>query len=479
MLVCSFWAVSRTRWAGRGAVGGGGPPRRACRGPSPGHGADAVGAGARGRWGGVQRYRASARRVGAVRAGRASGTTAYRTMAGIDEACLERVWDTAAGVRAAEWSQQCVDPARPLVLDIDSTLVEVHSENKQGAAPHYKRGYGFHPMLCSTGDGDPLWAKLRPGNAAANNIADHLEVLDRSIGQLPEGSAAGHRPGDEPAMAAQPIWVRTDSAGCSTRAAHGARDRNVTFFAAARQSTQITAANRRRSRRPGPLAAHHQEPQAAPRTRPGRRPHRQSRPVGLARGHTADHPAASRCTPARRRTLFDSPNWRCWGFLTDAKGDPARLDGAMRAHARVEDTIAAAQGLRAQQNAVPLLGRQRRMDRAVRHQPRLGHLVPAAASPRRARQSRTQTPPLAAMAHTRTHRALGPTPFGPLSIDEAILNRTGFIGDAPMVVKSAVGLAGGCGATSGIGLLAGGCGCVRVRVLRYGPGGFRVVGRPG
>ena len=313
MLVCSFWAVSRTRWAGRGAVGGGGPPRRACRGPSPGHGADAVGAGARGRWGGVQRYRASARRVGAVRAGRASGTTAYRTMAGIDEACLERVWDTAAGVRAAEWSQQCVDPARPLVLDIDSTLVEVHSENKQGAAPHYKRGYGFHPMLCSTGDGDPLWAKLRPGNAAANNIADHLEVLDRSIGQLPEGSAAGHRPGDEPAMAAQPIWVRTDSAGCSTRAAHGARDRNVTFFAAARQSTQITAANRRRSRRPGPLAAHHQEPQAAPRTRPGRRPHRQSRPVGLARGHTADHPAASRCTPARRA--------RCSTPPTGAAGD--------------------------------------------------------------------------------------------------------------------------------------------------------------
>ncbi len=34
------------------------------------------------------------------------------------------------------------------------------------------------------------------------------------------------------------------------------------------------------------------------------------------------------------------------------------------------------------------------------------------------------------------------------------MNRPEFAGDAPMVVKSAVGLARGCGATSGIGLLA-------------------------
>ena len=43
--------------------------------------------------------------------------------------------------------------------------------------------------------------------------------------------------------------------------------------------------------------------------------------------------------PGAQRTLFDSPNWRYWGFLTDAAGDPARLDETMRGHARVEDTI--------------------------------------------------------------------------------------------------------------------------------------------
>ena len=172
----------------------------------------------------------------------ASDTTAYRTLTGIDEEFLERVRDAAAGVRVRAWSRRRVDPGRPLVLDIDSTLVEIHSQNKHGAAPHYKRGYGFGPMLCSAGDGEPLWVKLRPGNAAANNIADRLEVLDRSIGGLREAFAAGHRPGDAPAMAAQPMWLRTDSAGCSAQIAQGCGDRNVTFFATARENTQITAA---------------------------------------------------------------------------------------------------------------------------------------------------------------------------------------------------------------------------------------------
>ena len=52
-------------------------------------------------------------------------------------------------------------------------------------------------------------------------------------------------------------------------------------------------------------------------------------------------------------------------------------------------------------------------------------------------------------------------------------------GDAPIVVKSGPGPRYGFGATSGIGWRAGGCGCGRVRVLRYEQGGFRGLGRPG
>ena len=38
------------------------------------------------------------------------------------------------------WSQR--RGSGPLVVDIDSTLVEVHSPNKAGAAPYFKGGYG-------------------------------------------------------------------------------------------------------------------------------------------------------------------------------------------------------------------------------------------------------------------------------------------------------------------------------------------------
>lgn len=96
--------------------------------------------------------------------------------------------------------------ARPnhIVLDIDSTLVTSHSE-KEGAAPTYKRGYGFHPIVCYLG-GEALAGVLRPGNAGANTAADHISVLIDALDQLPEGV---HEDPDTP------ILVRADSAGCT------------------------------------------------------------------------------------------------------------------------------------------------------------------------------------------------------------------------------------------------------------------------
>jgi hypothetical protein len=39
---------------------------------------------------------------------------------------------------------------------------------------------------------------LRPGNAGANTVADHVKVLDDAIAQVPEKIAAGHHDGDDP-----------------------------------------------------------------------------------------------------------------------------------------------------------------------------------------------------------------------------------------------------------------------------------------
>ena len=91
----------------------------------------------------------------------ASDATAWRVIDAIDSERLEAIRQARADARQRAWAAG----ARPerIVVDIDSTLVTSHSD-KEGAAPTYKRGYGFHPMLCYLG-GEPLAGMLRPGNA--------------------------------------------------------------------------------------------------------------------------------------------------------------------------------------------------------------------------------------------------------------------------------------------------------------------------
>jgi hypothetical protein len=73
-------------------------------------------------------------------------------------------------------------PKGTLTLKIDSTLVDAHSK-KGGAAGNYKRGIGFHPVVCFVDRGAECGAELlagtfRPGDASSDNAADHLTLLD-------------------------------------------------------------------------------------------------------------------------------------------------------------------------------------------------------------------------------------------------------------------------------------------------------------
>ena len=270
----------------------------------------------------------------------ASDSTLYRVLRDIDSSTLEGIWSAVAGVRAGVWQARDGDPVSsvPLVLDIDSTLVEVHTETKQGAAPNYKGGFGFHPMLCATSDGEPLWIAQRRGNAAANSIADHLEVLDGAIAQLLAEVASGHRAGDDASLAQRDIWLRVDSAGCSKRLAKALRDRNVVYMPAARSNEAISAA----------IATTRIDPDM---WRPAAKNPKQrscraqvaelTNSIDLAGWPTGTRLIVRRepLHPGAQRTLFDSPNWRYWGFLADAPGDPVELDRTMREHARVEDTV--------------------------------------------------------------------------------------------------------------------------------------------
>lgn len=117
----------------------------------------------------------------------ASDATAYRCLERLGEEPLAAIRDARAAARERAWG--LADAPRRLILDIDATLVTAHSE-KEGAAGTYKGGYGFHPLLCfEATSGEALSGILRPGNAGSNTAADHIEVLERALAQLPEGAA--------------------------------------------------------------------------------------------------------------------------------------------------------------------------------------------------------------------------------------------------------------------------------------------------
>ena len=84
-------------------------------------------------------------------------------------------------------------------------------------------------------------ARLRRGNAAANQVSDMVEVLDAAIAALPERMRVGHSVGDDEALVEYPIWVRADCAAGPSFAAE-CRERNVGFSFVAQASDGIAEA---------------------------------------------------------------------------------------------------------------------------------------------------------------------------------------------------------------------------------------------
>ena len=164
----------------------------------------------------------------------ASDATAWRVLAGIDDAALARIRGARAHARELAWAQAAETGrlacsmvggfAIPgLVLDIDATIVVCHSE-KESAAKTWKKTFGYHPLLCFLdATGEALAGLLRPGNSGSNTAADHITVLDQAIAQIPDQYRHGHD-----------ILVRCDSAGAShafLRHLRGLRGQGVhTFF---------------------------------------------------------------------------------------------------------------------------------------------------------------------------------------------------------------------------------------------------------
>lgn len=137
----------------------------------------------------------------------ASTSTASRVVAALDGDRLAAVDRARAEARARAWEAGAA-PER-VTLDVDATLVTAHSE-KEGAAPTYKRGFGFHPIVCFCDEtNEALAGILREGNAGSGTASDHVAVLDQALAQLPVKTR-----GKDPEDGAE-ILVRADTAGAS------------------------------------------------------------------------------------------------------------------------------------------------------------------------------------------------------------------------------------------------------------------------
>lgn len=145
----------------------------------------------------------------------ASDSTMRRVLAGLDEDTLQKIAKVRRRVRRHVW---CLLHLRPggfpyltvagrhlkgwIVVDLDATVITSASK-KVGAAATFKGTFGFHPLAgwCAN-TGESLAMELRPGNAGANTVEDHLRVLAASLGQIPHSSQAK-------------LLIRVDGAGAT------------------------------------------------------------------------------------------------------------------------------------------------------------------------------------------------------------------------------------------------------------------------
>jgi hypothetical protein len=142
-------------------------------------------------------------------------TTVRRTLELADARTLDKIARVRARVRTHVWGLIAARPAGfPwlaiagkllagwLVIGLDGTLITARS-GKEGAAPTFKRGYGFHPLaawLANTTES--LAMLLRPGNAGPDTFADHAAVPGAALRQIPSRMRSR-------------LLVRADGAGAS------------------------------------------------------------------------------------------------------------------------------------------------------------------------------------------------------------------------------------------------------------------------
>jgi hypothetical protein len=268
----------------------------------------------------------------------ASRPTAWRAMSAIASVEQRTITTAISDAREKVWAAAGLAPSL-VTLDFDATLVESHSE-KQDAAPTYKRGFGFHPfgVWCDETN-ELLAAMLRPGNAGANSTDDHLELLDRAIGALPQRCQRGHAVGDTADAVEVALLVRSDSAGASHGFVRACLEANADYTLGFGVDGRVRDALLL-------VQEDHWRPaiESDGSRRAGAEVVELTRLVGLKPkdwgGGCRVICRRERPHPGAQLSIFDTDNgWRHTAFITNSKDDPVSLELRQRGHARVEDRV--------------------------------------------------------------------------------------------------------------------------------------------
>lgn len=267
----------------------------------------------------------------------ASDPTAWRVVDKVDAARLDQLRAARAQARERVWAAGGgPDLTKQMWLHFDATLLTAHSD-KENAAPTWKKGFGFHPLLCyldrpDIGGGEALAGLLRPGNAGSNTAADHVAVLDLAIAALPAQARPGPGEVDSPRLLAS-----ADSAGATHLFAAALRARGIGFslgFSVDQNLQQAILATPKQAWTPAYNADG--EP---------RRGAWVAELTGLL--NLPNWPEGSRVIvrkerphPGAQLTFTDIDGHRFTAFLTDTPtGQLPDLEQRHRSHARVEDRI--------------------------------------------------------------------------------------------------------------------------------------------
>ena len=319
----------------------------------------------------------------------ASDATAFRVIDRVaaDPDLLDALRAARARAREHAW-RTGVAPGR-IIIDVDATLISAHSE-KDGAAGTFKRGFGFHPLLAYLDESrEALAGVLRPGNAGANTAADHVQVVELALQQLPRQAVEDAQ-----------IVVRTDSAAATHELTDELRAARIAFL----MGFDLTETIRRAI-----LAL----PEAAWRPAVGQGGEiRQSAWVAeiTDRLDLTGWPDGCRVIVRRERphpgaqlSFTDHDGHRFLATLTDLAGNGRTGVPAPGAREH-RGSHPRGQADRPCQPAVPRLRPQPGVARGLHDRPRPNRLDPGARAHRRARRLRAQDAALPAVAHRRPPR---------------------------------------------------------------------------